>query len=129
MVQMRRERDLLDVSGKIEKNIEDGRTRRRADVAEHGLKHCSLPSCDKREASVQQQILFRVSLRVVLLRGARGAALDGAQANLSRNHGREAGCRGGGRGRCLKLIEISCFFFKCLMGITIARSATLWFQG
>ena len=25
-----------------------------ADVAEHGLKHCALPSCDKREASVQQ---------------------------------------------------------------------------
>ena len=42
------------------------------------------------------QILFRVSLRVVLLRGARGAALDGAQAGaqagLPRNYGRAAGC-------------------------------------
>ena len=54
MVQMRRERSLLDVSENIGENIEKVQTRWRADVAEHGLKCCSLPSCDKREASVQQ---------------------------------------------------------------------------
>ena len=54
MVQMRRERHLLDASEEVEKNMEAGKTRRRADVAQHGLKHCALPSCDKREASVQQ---------------------------------------------------------------------------
>ena len=54
MVQMRRERGLLDAFERMEKWNEDGTTRRRADVAEHGLKHCALPSCDKREASVQQ---------------------------------------------------------------------------
>ena len=54
MVQMRRERDFLDASKKIEKASEDGEASWRADVAEHGLKRCSLPSCDKREASVQQ---------------------------------------------------------------------------
>ena len=54
MVQMRRERNLLDVSERIGKSMEDGRTSWRADVAEHGLKSCALPACDKREASVQQ---------------------------------------------------------------------------
>ena len=69
MVQMRRERRLLDASERMGREIEGYRARVRADVAEHGLKSCALPSCDKREASVQQlvQILFRVSLRVVLL--------------------------------------------------------------
>ena len=54
MVQMRRERGLLDVSETVKQAIGDGETRWRADVVEHGLKHCALPSCDKREASVQQ---------------------------------------------------------------------------
>ena len=54
MVRMRRERDLLDVSEPMVKNIQDSQASWRADVAEHGLKHCALPSCDKREASVQQ---------------------------------------------------------------------------
>ena len=92
MVQMRRERRLLDASEKVDKAMEDAKTSWRADVTQHGLKHCALPSCDKQEASVQQQILFRVSLRVVLLRGARGVSLEGAQAGLPRNHGRAAGC-------------------------------------
>ena len=54
MVQMRRERNLLDASEKVKKVIERDDARWRADFAEHGLKHCALPSCDKREASVQQ---------------------------------------------------------------------------
>ena len=54
MVQMRRERGLLDASEKVENWIKDDETRWRADVTQHGLKHCALPSCDKREASVQQ---------------------------------------------------------------------------
>ena len=45
--------------------------------------------------------LLRVSLHVVLLRGARGAALEGAQAHLPRNRGITA-CRQGG-GRCAGL--------------------------
>ena len=53
MVQMHRERRLLDI-GWVEQYIDAGTTRWRADVAEHGLKSCALPSCDKREASVQQ---------------------------------------------------------------------------
>ena len=54
MVQMRRERGLLDASEVIDKSTEADTARWRADVAEHGLKECALPSCDKREASVQQ---------------------------------------------------------------------------
>ena len=54
MVQMRRERGLFDVSKEVNKSIEADKASWRADVAEHGLKHCALPSCDKREASVQQ---------------------------------------------------------------------------
>ena len=54
MMQMRRERRLLDASEKVEELIEGSMTRWRADIAEHGLKHCALPSCDKRAASVQQ---------------------------------------------------------------------------
>ena len=54
MVQMHRERSLLDASGQIENVVKEGEASWRADVAEHGLKHCALPSCDKREASVQQ---------------------------------------------------------------------------
>ena len=34
--------------------MEDDKARWRTDVAQYGLKHCALPSCDKREASVQQ---------------------------------------------------------------------------
>ena len=54
MVQMRRERNLPDASERAGKLIEKGTTRWRADVAEHGLRSCALPSCDKKEASVQQ---------------------------------------------------------------------------
>ena len=54
MVQMCRARGLLDVSEKVENFIEDDKTRWRADIAQHGLEHCALPSCDKLEASVQQ---------------------------------------------------------------------------
>ena len=54
MVQMRRERGLLYASEMIEKLREEGEARWRADVAQHGLKHCALPSCDKPEVSVQQ---------------------------------------------------------------------------
>ena len=54
MVHMRRERRLLNASETAKRVIADDTTRRRADVAEHGLKHCALPSCDKKEASVQQ---------------------------------------------------------------------------
>ena len=54
MVQMRRERGLLDASVVVDKSIEACSARWRADVADHGLKECALPSCDKREASVQQ---------------------------------------------------------------------------
>ena len=89
MVQMRSARGLLDASETEQKFIEDSKTRWRKDVAHHGLKHCALPSCDKRAAV---WIVFQVSLRVVLIRGARGAALGGAQAGLPRNHGRTAGC-------------------------------------
>ena len=54
MVQMCRERHLLDASERTKKVTEDSEANWRADVAEHGLKHCALPSCDKKEASVQQ---------------------------------------------------------------------------
>ena len=54
MVQMRRERSLLDALEKVDQTMEADKARWRADVAEHGLKECALPSCDKREASVQQ---------------------------------------------------------------------------
>ena len=54
MVQMRRERDLLDASEKIQKRSEDSKASWRADVAQHGLRHCALPSCDKREVCVRQ---------------------------------------------------------------------------
>ena len=54
MVQMRRTRDLLDAPETIQKVIKDNSTRWRADVAQHGLKHCALPSCDKREVCVRQ---------------------------------------------------------------------------
>ena len=54
MVQMRRARNLLNAREAIDEAVEDDRTRWRADVAQHGLKECALPSCDKREASVQQ---------------------------------------------------------------------------
>ena len=54
MVQMRRERGFMDASEKFKRNIEADNTRWRADVTEHGLKRCALPSCDKREASVRQ---------------------------------------------------------------------------
>ena len=54
MVQTRRERGLLDASARVNQTVKAGSARWRADVAEHGLKECALPSCDKREASVQQ---------------------------------------------------------------------------
>ena len=54
MVQMRRKRHSLNALEKVEKVLEDDQTRWRADVEQHGLKHCALPSCDKIEASVQQ---------------------------------------------------------------------------
>ena len=34
--------------------MEDQETRWRADVAQHGLKRCALPSCDKSEVCVRQ---------------------------------------------------------------------------
>ena len=92
MAQMRSARGLLDASETEQKFIEDSKTRLRADVAQHGLKRCALPSCDKPEVSVQQFIVFQMSLGVVLLRGARGTVLARAQADLPRNHGRAAGC-------------------------------------
>ena len=54
MVQMRTERRLLDVSEVVNKQVEVDTASWRADVAEHGLKECALPSCNKRAASVQQ---------------------------------------------------------------------------
>ena len=54
MVQMRRERRLLDATEKTQKMIEENKTRWRADVEHHGLKHWALPSCDKREVCVRQ---------------------------------------------------------------------------
>ena len=54
MVQMCRQRGLLDTIEKAQKRQEEAMAKRRADIAEHGLKECALPSCDKREASVQQ---------------------------------------------------------------------------
>ena len=54
MVEMRRERNLLDVSEKVGQALQRNEASWRADVAEHGLKQCALPSCDKMEASVQQ---------------------------------------------------------------------------
>ena len=61
MVQMCRERRLLDASEKIQERVEAGKTRWRADFAEHGLKRCALPSCDKLEAPVQQYFVPRVA--------------------------------------------------------------------
>ena len=54
MVRMRRERRLLDISEETQNIIEESKARRHADVAQHGLKHCALPSCDNLEASVRQ---------------------------------------------------------------------------
>ena len=68
------------------------------------------------------QTLLRVSLRVVLFFGARGAAMEGAQARLPRNHGRRGGGRCAGltfsvamppwsmppRGRALRKIDVAC---------------------
>ena len=54
MIQMRRERRLLDASETVQNVLKGDKTRWRADVAQHGFKHCALPACDKREASVQQ---------------------------------------------------------------------------
>ena len=54
MVQMRRKRGLLDVSEWTQKLFEDGEARWRADVAQHSLKHCALPSCNKSEVCVRQ---------------------------------------------------------------------------
>ena len=54
MVQMRRERGLWDLLEESNQILKEDTARWRTDVAEHGLKHCALPSCGKREASVQQ---------------------------------------------------------------------------
>ena len=54
MVQMRRERHLLDASEKIQTSIEVDKTRWRTDVEQHGLRHCALPSFYKREVCVRQ---------------------------------------------------------------------------
>ena len=54
MVQMRRERNLLNASENFKKMMESDEASWRAVVAEHGLRSCALPSCDKKEASVQQ---------------------------------------------------------------------------
>ena len=54
MVQMRRERGSWDVSEEVNQYMKEDTARWGADVAKHGLKECALPSCDKREASVQQ---------------------------------------------------------------------------
>ena len=60
--------------------------------------------------------LFRVSLRVVLLRGARGAALEGAQAGLPRNLGITACCRR--RRRCAGLT-----LFRVSLRVVLLRGA------
>ena len=54
MMQMRRERGLLDTAETINQAVDRDKTRWRKDVAEHGLMECALPSCGKREASVMQ---------------------------------------------------------------------------
>ena len=54
MVHVRRVSGLLNASEEVKKDIEADKASWRADVAQHGLKECALPSCDKREASVQQ---------------------------------------------------------------------------
>ena len=54
MVQMRRDRRLLDASERVEIAADTNKTRWHADIAEHSLKRCAVPSCDKQEASVQQ---------------------------------------------------------------------------
>ena len=54
MVHMRNARGLLDVSEMARNLIEEDKTRWRADVAQHGLKRCARPSCDKREVCVRQ---------------------------------------------------------------------------
>ena len=54
MMQMHRKRGLLDVSEVAQELMEGGDSRWRTDIAQHGLKRCALPSCDKPEASVQQ---------------------------------------------------------------------------
>ena len=54
MIQMRRQRHLLDASEKTQTAIDEFKTTWHADVAQHGLKHCALPSCDKREVCVRQ---------------------------------------------------------------------------
>ena len=54
MVQMRQKHGLLDATEMMQKASDDVKESRRADVAEHGLKHCALPSCGNQEAPVQQ---------------------------------------------------------------------------
>ena len=54
MVQMLRARDLLDNRKELEDMVKGDKACRRADIEKHGLKHCALPSCDKREVSVGQ---------------------------------------------------------------------------
>ena len=46
MVQMRRERGLVDASETNNKYVQDDEARWRADISHHSLKHCALPSCD-----------------------------------------------------------------------------------
>ena len=101
MVQLRRERGLWDVSEEAKKYIKDDTAWWRADVAEHGLKHCALPSCDKWEASVQQY-KYCSACRSVWYCSAEHGALhwaDGAQAHLPRDGGCKGCCCGRGRGR------------------------------
>lgn len=74
MVAMRRAREMEDVLAESVEVLEGEQSRRRDDVAEHGLKICSLPSCDKEEATVQQ-FKFCSACRSVWYCSAEHAAL------------------------------------------------------
>ena len=63
MVQMRRARNLLDVVDSNDRGVEEEMTRWRTDVAEHGLKECALPLCDKRASRMPPQGGIREAVR------------------------------------------------------------------
>ena len=54
LVAMRAERRLADVSAQTKAAEAQHDAAYRADIAAHGLKTCSLPSCGKQEVTVQQ---------------------------------------------------------------------------
>ena len=102
MVQLRRERGLFDAADVAKKTFEEHTARWRADVAEHGLKHCALPSCDKREASVQQYKCCSACRSVWYSSAEHGALHWTEHKPICRaNGGCKGGCRGR-RGRCVK---------------------------